>query len=415
MRKATWLLALALAFLLGACGGGASPGGGNGGGGGGDGGNGGGGEPTVTVTAAGAKAAAYRIGNGAWEAAADPTSFSFTVSGGGPYDVALRCNARDLSLYSLTTDELTDLDSPCDSGANNIAFSVDYDVSGVQNAKAALLFHKGSVFEGERAIGTSGTFKVTHGVAGEQDLVVLALDGNNPPNVLAAKMATFTVADKGSYTVPALSGGDSVGSATFPDFSGEVPSGYKPAWTVFSITPKKTAPLSGFGENSGGTGSTYFTYPFADYLIYMAGAEKTDYSVFSFFASASGTPAITLPGPIDPAASGSPISVSGLVTASDLLGYVITASWNGTYHLDASISKAYLGSDTSYTLPDLSSISGFENTKPATGDTVNVSIVAMRSNMSIAEFSELGKSRLTSMPAGRYLKIAQKETSYKAP
>jgi len=406
MKKMFWLVALTLSFIIAACGG-SAPSGGNGNNGNGS------GDVTVTVTAEGAAASAYRIGNGAWQAAADPASFTFTVSGGGSYDVVAYCSGY-LNISSFTTDDSKTPDVSCvtTSDVEGASFDIKYDVSGVTGAVAARIFYKGVNFMGEGG-GKTGTHQVDFGIAGKQDLVVVALDGSRPPRVLAAKMVTVTVANGGTYKVPPLNDGDSVNTASFPSFSGQVPSGYTPSWSVASATPNGTLVIAGLESNSGGRGSTYYLYPFTSRRLFGAFAEKaSDYSVSGIFSSASGVPAITLPEPIDPAVDGSPVSISGLSVPSDLVGYDIMANWPGGY-VFAFVSKSYLGNSTSYTLPDLAGLSGFGNTKPASGDTVEVTVKAVRSDLRLSELYGLGIDGPYDLPAGHYYKAASKKAQYK--
>jgi len=418
VKRLVWLFVLALGFFLAACGG-AAPTGGNGNSGNGNNGNGGGGgdgDVTVTVsTITGTPtAAAYRVGGGAWQTASDPTNFSFIVTDGGSYDTAILCSNKDLFLYSLTTNDISSLKVDCGAPISTIAFGVKYDVSALNGVSTVQLFHKGSGESGEKkAVGSSltGSINVTNGIAGKQDLVLLALDSSNPPKVLAAGMRTVDVINNDEYFIPILG----VGTATFPDFSAELPGGYSPVWMVYAITPNKTRAIEGMGENTGGAGRDYYTYSFADHELFIAGGETFGYEVYAVFSSSQGAPAISLPAPINPAVGGSPIKISGLDQSPNLLVYNIGLFWGPTFTPNVLVSKNYLGDDTSYTMPDLTSLSGFANTQPTSGDNVTITISAIQSNLSPSEFASLGKNFFYALPAGKYLKYSTRKFDYLVP
>ena len=399
MKRILGLGLLALIAVLASCGTSSS-------------GSGSGGDVTVTVTATGASAAAYHAGSAAWQAPSDPTTFSFTVSGGGAYEVAVRCG-DDIVLVALTTNELSALDLSCPTTPSTIAFDVSYDVSGVTGAAGAVLFYKGSGFSGIPKAGVTNTFNVGSGLAGTQDLVVIAVD--NGGNLLAAKTATVTAAAGGTYSVPALTDADAVGGAAFPDFSALVPTGYTPGWMVLAITANDTTVPAGQGSDSGGPGSTYYLYPFAARTLYVAFAENPPYSIGTIVAQASGTPTLTFPSTIDPSASGAPVSVSNLSAGANLLAYAISVNWGTPVGFSVTISKGFLGSSTAYTLPDLTALGGFSDAMPASGDTVNVTVTAFESNLSLADLIALDEDSIFFLPAGISLSISEKSINYVLP
>lgn len=392
MRKAVGILVLGLGFLLAACGTSGSSSGSN--------------DVTVTITATGASFAAYRAGSGSWQAPADPTSFSFTVTGGGAYDVAVRCG-DNVKVFSFTTDDLTSFDASCGATPTIISFDVSYDASSVTGAASVELYYKGSLMP---LIGNvTDTISVT-GEAGLQDLVLVVYDVNLNP--LAARIFTVTAAggDAFNFTVSDADAA-AIATGTFPDFSAEVPAGYTPGWDVTAVTPNGTLVFAGFGSAAGG--GPFLDFSFADRNVFAAGGENPPYTVGGFFVRASGTPTIALPNAIDPSASGSPVSVTNLTVSANLLVYSINVSWGTSpVEVNVTISKAYLGSGTGYTLPDLTALSGFGDTLPASGDTVYVSVTAVESNRTLAEVANMGDADVYFLPDGTDAKFATKDISY---
>ncbi|WP_456445743.1 hypothetical protein, partial [Oceanithermus sp.] len=332
--------------------------------------------------------------------------------GGGAYDVAVRCG-DSANVYSLTTDDLTSLDASCAATPTTIAFDVSYDASGVTGAASVGLYYKGAGFWGLTG-NVTDTISVTDGVAGQQDLVLVVYDNNTPPNVLAAKMYTVTAANGDVFDFTGagdtVTDADNVATTTFPDFSAEVPAGYVAAWNVNAVTPNGTLVFAGFDPGAGGT--PFVDFPFADRNVFAASAENPPYGLIGFFVRASGTPTIALPNPIDPSASGSPVSVTNLNASANLLVYTISVNWGTPVEVNVTISKAYLGSATGYTLPDLSALSGFGDTLPQSGDTVTVTVSAVESNRTLAEVTNLGDSGVYFLPDGTDAQIATKTISY---
>ena len=413
MKRTFWFLVLALGVVITACGG-TSPTD--------DSANNNGGDEEVTVTVATvagtATAAAYRVGDGGWQEASDPANFSFVVDSGGSYDAAVLCDNKDLFIFSLTTDDLSSLKVDCGASASSISFDVNYDVSAVTGASTVLLFHKGSRDSGEeKAVGSNptGTINVAYGVAGKQDLVLLALDNSNPPQILAAGMRTVDAANNDRYSIPALNNGDSINTASFPDFAAELPGGYSPAWAVYALTPNGTLAMEGLGEDTGGAGHNYYALSFADRELFIVGGEAPGHEVYSFFSSSHGAPAITLPDPIDPTVDGSPIKISGLSLTPDLLVYDIGLFWGPTFTPNVFVSKNYLGDNTSYTMPDLTALTGFANTQPTSGDNVTITISSIQSNLSPAEFADLGDEFFYALSDGKYLKYSIRKLEYQVP
>jgi len=412
-------LAAGLGVLLAACGGpGPSPGP--------DGDNGGGDTSTVSVQAPGATAAAYRaLGStassgyaplaGGWQTPSDPTSFSFNAS--GAYDVAIRCGDT-VTIYSLTTGDLTALNAGCSPSLSggSTSFTVDYDATGVTGAAVARLFHKAGA---SPRTGKSGSFSVSDGLPGTQDLVVVVKDSSMNP--IAAKMVTENVSDGGRYSLT-LTNTDAISqSGTFPDFSSQVPSGWTGGWSVTAITKNGTViPQVGIGTPAGGP---YYELPgIAERYVFLGGADSSDDSESLLYAAnrTSAPASISLPDRITFSVSGVPPTFGALPTPAGLLGYQLRISWNsGSNVVRVWISKGYLGSASSYAFPDLTALSGFSGTLPPSGTQVEALAEVAIANKTLREIldatSAYGVEHLYYGVPDLEFKSASKKTTYTAP
>lgn len=194
-----------------------------------------------------------------------------------------------------------------------------------------------------------------------------------------------------------------------------VPSGYAPFWMATAVTPNETLLRAGTGAGPGGAGSEYLDLAFADRYSFIAFAESPPNLVGGIFASAAGTPAITLPTAINPSLSGSPVSVTNLAASANLLVYTINADWGTPVVVNATISKTYLGNATEYTLPDLTALSGFGDTLPQSGDTVNVTVSAVESSLTLEEMANQDDADLFLLPDGTNVTFAEKYLNYVLP
>lgn len=418
MRKFLGVFVLALGFIIAACGG-TAPSGGNGNNGNG-GGGGGGGDVTVTVTTVTGTptAAAYRVGDGDWQVASDPASFSFVVGDGGNYDVAMLCGFGDLRILSFTADELATPKVYCGLSSNIATFDVDYDASDITNASAVRLYHKNTDYEGtEETLNTSkiGTIKETDGLAGMQDLVMLAVDNNDPPQVLAAELISVDVANNGHYAMHKFKN-DPIETANFPDFGAEVPNGYTPYWVAVAVTPLGTLAYSGYGKNAGGAGNIYYIYSFATHKWFLVGASSQNSSIYTIYSSSlDTTPTISLSNPINPTVSGStPLKFDGLSTSPDLSIYHINI-FHTSFASIIYVSKAYLENSSSYEMPELTGVSGFENMSYPSGANLIIDISEYKTNINISTFIDILNTSFNQIAIGKYIKYSNKRIEYTMP
>ena len=411
-------LAAGLGVLLAACGGpSAGPGGDNGGG----------DTSTVSVQAPGATAAAYRVAGGDWQYPDDPTRFEIALASPAavrslgadtPYDVVIACPGeiiRTFQVFSLTPGEVGELNTACETvGGEDVAFQVSYDASAVSGTAYVVLFHKGGPALG---LGSSGTVTVdSGGVAGEQDLVLLAVGGSGEP--LAARRETVTVEPGGSYTITlhADDAGNLGQEGPFPPVSHAELTASN--WGVFAVTPNGTGVLAG-GKGSP-LGSDYLTLVFASHYAFQASVSDdpddptetlTHYLTQAGPAPPSNFP--EFPPRLSPGVANWPTAFSGLPGGEDLLGLYFELT-----HANAGIrvwlSAGYLGESTAYSLP-APPVEAFEPMAPPSGQPVDYEVTAFHSPLSFAEFYAKLTSPLGFLSPDLDLRTAWKKGSYTAP
>ena len=367
----------------------------------------------VSVTATGADAAAYRVAGGSWQVPDDVTSFTFTAT--GAYEVAVRCG-DDTTVWSLTKADTETPDLSCPPAVPSpIAFNVAFDVSSVAGAVEAELYY------GENSMAsatTTGTFNVTNGSAGEQDLVLVALDGSGTP--IAADMLTVNVTAGGSYSIT-LAAGDTANviSGSIADFSAQVPGGWPPAGAMMlTVTPKGTGVMGGFLGSSGGP---FTSFAFSDHdLAYVMASDGSGVQSLLHLATSTAPGAsftADLPAPFDATVSSDTFpTVSGLsISDPELRLYAIDMRWT-TKSLSAMVSAGFLAGATSYTLPDLTGLAGFAGVAPASGDAVTVDSSVFYASLTTSEmFDLLTQDSPFGFPGGLSVRLAGDQDSFTAP
>ncbi len=420
MKGIRWLpLALGLGLLLAACGSpGPSPG---------PGGDDGSGTPTVSVQAPGATAAAYRVAGGDWQYPDNPTRFEIALASPAtvrslgadtPYDVVIACPGEMLGtfqIFSLTPGEVGELKTVCAAGGDeDVAFQVDYDATAVPETAYVVLFHKGGL---ARGLSPRGTVTVdSGGVAGEQDLVLLARDGSGEP--LAARRETVTVEPDGRYsiTLRADDAGNLGREGPFPPVSHDELAASN--WLVFAITPNGTGvPAGGMGSP---LGSDYLTLAFASHYAFWASVSDdpaspteslTHYLTQEGPAPPSNFP--DFPARISPGVASWPAAFSGLPGGGDLLGLRFELA-HARAGIGVWLSAGYLGESTAYTLP-VPPEAAFEPMAPLSGQPVDYQVTAFYAPLSFAELYAKLTSPLGFLSPGLDLRAAWKKGSYTAP
>ena len=370
----------------------------------------------VSFTAAGADAAAYRVGSGSWQVPDDVTSFAFTAT--GAYEVAVRCG-DDTAIWSVTKADTETVDLSCPAPPPSpISFTVTYNVTAVSGATQTVLFYNNNA---KSDVTTSGTFNVTDGAPGTQDLVLVALDGTATP--IAARMVTINASDGGSYdiTMTASDTANVVSSGSVGDFSAQIPSGWPGGMAaVGTLTPNGTLVEGGFMTEAGGP---YTAFAGGDYdFLYVVTSDVsgTKTLIYSAASTAPGAAfAVSLPATMEATVNTDAFpTVVGLSMADpDLRLFTVSVKWSSSRSINVMITPAFLGSSNAYTVPDLSSLPGFAGFGPASGDAVRVDTAAFMSSITTGDLLALAGQGgdVPFLPKGEYVSVSSDSDNYVVP
>ena len=361
------LAAMALTSLT-ACGGGAMEGGGAMG-------------TTVTASFAGAtmpSAVAYQSETtGTFKALAlSESSVSFTLpSGTSAYGFAYICptfvavNAySNESIIQATTTDTTSLSLACPSLSGNV--SATFDVSAIPGATQTWLCEGYWI---DQMYGTSGALFLPGVPTGTFDVALVAVGDNNAALAMQIQRGV-NVTSSTSIAFPPMTAADELGSA--PASITNVPSG---AAADFETTYQTSGGLSALLPVSYTTGvpqSTYPTVPSSqsqsgDFYLIQAGANLAapSESLFALVSSsAASAVTATLPSPASsvtpPTAAAFP-TFNAIAAGFTVAGTLVNSSWtqfqtsSTVYNTYTYVTETWLGTNTTFTVPDLSTLAGF--------------------------------------------------------
>jgi hypothetical protein len=405
-RNRFWLSAsgLALALLLGACGGGAGSGSGG----------------TVTVNFVDALGnpwappkVATQVGTGTWQSAPSGTSVTLNLpSGVAQYGVAFTCGT-ETQVVQFTKGEAPNPTLRCSSA--NAPASVNVTLNYNDSAFPTTANRLYTVNTLNVAFGALTSNPATLTVSpGQGDLLVALY--NNSWAVIALKgllNQNFTAGANFSLNFAASDATSGTGNTG----SYSVPSGFTTGGTaVFHVTPLGAYAILNNDFSAPGNALAFPLPPSAllGQKVVYANAFSSGLSVLSVeaFTGTSHTP--TLPPVFNPTVSTSAKfpAFSGLsASGSDFIGYSFSANWSGK-NLTAIVSKGWIGTGTSYALPDLSSL-GFP--VPAAGDTVSYQASTFYSNKPLGTLLAAPNFWKLLATSGIYLRSGSEEGSYTAP
>jgi len=400
------LAALALTLVLATCGGGAPP------------------PPSsITVTVVdpqnGGYSGVYQLGSGAWQALNfSAGSATFALGSESKYGVAVRCgtgsNTR-VHLIQATNSELASPKITCSSPSapSTVPFTVNVNLSAVQSPWGIQATDVVFVNLVNRLVGSDTTVPVSASLpAGAQDLLVSLVDPNTPTFRGAKVVRNVNVTSGGSTTVT-LQPGDQLPSASLTPPT--LPAGYiydDTFGTELQALVYYASNTSAFGFV--GVNNAYRPVAgFASGDRYLALSSATNTSntgsltVWKGFTS--GSPSLSFPAPwaannLTVTAAAHP-TVSGLNrTDAELRAYSIALT-GASLFFQATLSKNWLGSQTSYTLPNLSS----QLTYTPFSGSVSATVGALISSQSIlsAELSDPA-----SFTSNTDIRVAVAEKSY---
>ena len=317
------------------------------------------------------------------------SSVSFTLPvGTSAYGFAYICPTfADASAYSnesiiqATTTDTTSLSLACPSLSGNI--SATFDVSAIPGATQTMMFEG---FWGDQMFGTSGVQGLLGVPTGKFDVALVAMGANNTALGIQIQRGV-NVTSSTSIAFPPMTAADELGSA--PASITNVPSG---ASYDFETTYQTSGGLSAILPVSYTTGVPQTSYPTVpssqsqsgDFYLIRAGAVLAD----SLLPS-SGSPSamvssntesavtVALPSPLSspptaPTAAAFP-TFNAIASDFTVAGTVVNSSWtqfqtsSTVYNTYTYVTQTWLGANTTFTVPDLSALTGFAPAPPSGG------------------------------------------------
>lgn len=394
MNRYLFLVFASLTLLLAACGGGPPP------------------PPSsITLTVENATgnfdAAAYQVGSGPWQtltmSGTTTKTATFNLGSESKYGVAVRCSNLTVQVIQATNSELANPKLVCSSPApSTVSFTVDVNIASSLLAPGdQVCLNDASCQSAMASVSITANLE-----AGNRDLLI-TLKGSSG-SVKVAKVQKGVNVSAGGSTTVSLGPADQLAIVSFSAPS--APAGYTASGgaLVGYLSANNTA--SGFVNASPTSYRPVSGFSSGDRYGAVAFASATNAILLSYQFFSSGAPSLSFPAPWS---SGSLTiqqtahpSISGLArTENDLRGYVIYLQLPAQLYHTTVLSKGWLGSTTSYSLPNLSSQLGY--TAPS-GGSGNLEVSALLSNRAILSLSS---ADLAALGAGDYIRVAQVHTS----
>ena len=352
-------------------------------------------------------AAAYQVGSGSWQllpmsGTASKTG-TFNLGGQTKYGVAVRCSSLVVKVIQATASELPNPKLECSSSApTNVSFTVNV------NVDTSLFVSGNSVcVNGTDCLSASGNVSIGLNLKpGTQDLLVTLV---NSGSVKVAKVLKNVNVISGGSTNANLTSSDQLAPVSLTPPT--PPTGYTgfPGALVLYLSSSNTG--SGFVNASPTSYRPVSGFGGGDRYAALVQANATNASLLSRQIFSSGSPNLSFPAPWS---SGSLTvnqtahpNISGLSrNDSGLQGYRIYLQIAGQIHYTASLTKNWLGSATSYTLPDLSASSLLGYTPPAGSGSFEVSAILSSKNL-----FALDPNNPSAFQAGDYYRVATAGTN----
>lgn len=344
-------------------------------------------------------AVAYQIEDGAWQRLLPDQdgAYSFYVpSGKKRYGVAVNCggffglaNLGSGAVLQLSTDEATEPAAGCLTMGPFVEVDGSFDTTGVTGVTRTVVYGD---YGGHSSGSTTGSYQVELAYGSARDLLVLATDSSY--NVLAGKIYRNLDATQPFGLDVNLTDADApTESHSVSAFA--VPSGWNGHFGVNLLTAGGAMTNDnelGDGDETGGSYAVLPNLSADELYLVIAYASDSGGREVSQLHQLSGT-ALTdvAPSLMDPWPGGYSVAPSDLPTfaldhpdASVQLYQVFTITpyqfWTHT------VSKGWLAGASSYTLPDLTSVRGFEGSKGLSGEDMSWYVLAAKSNLSVGEY-----------------------------
>ncbi len=349
-------------------------------------------------------AAALQVGNGSWQPLV-PTGtgrFKLTVpSGETRYGVALTCPFGLVSgavslvrVFQLTTTEATVIRTPCPSLSGNLSR-----IQGTVNTGlgAGSTYRIASGFSEGSSLSNGASFDINIPSGPNKELVVL---GYNSGGVLqrARILRSLNASSNLSGQNVILTAADAVTIQSVNAFT--PPTGFSGNYSVTFRSQENVYLRVGNGTAAGGN---YSVLPgtVAEDLFFAQGSASLSGRQVTHIRSFSTPSAVTFNLPaewptgyaVNPAALPTFNNLTHLSSDAQFRAYQILINWGPFGFLATTISKGWLGTGTSYSLPDLTSIVGFA-AKPFSGEEVRWLVLATTSNKPLGELLATGPAIL---------------------
>lgn len=354
-------------------------------------------------------AAAYQVGTGSWQTlsmtgGATKTG-TFSMSSQTQYGVAVRCNDGSggvkVIVIQATSTELANPKVVCSrtTPPSPVSFTVNVNISGITVSSGDRVCVNDSNCSPPLGASASSATINANLEPGTRDLLV-ALKDNSGLLVKVAKVVRGVNVTSGGNTSVSLGSSDQLSPVSFtvpsvPGYTSIAFVGYLSAngtaTGLVNASSNSYRPVSGFGS-----GDLYLA-------TILASGPNAMLMSLQFFNS--GAPILAFPAPWS---SGSLTvtqtahpTVTGLTRSdADLQGYAISLTKFAQLYYTAILSKAWLGTANSYTLPDLSSQLGY--TPLSNGTNASFSVAALLSNKAF----NTNPSALAAFAAGDYIRLA---------
>ena len=363
---------------------------------------------TVTVTFTGTAmptAVAYQAGaTGTFQTLTlSGSSTSFTLpSGVTSYGFAYMCptfeptppftyTSTDESVVQATTSDTTSLSFACYSSGGNV--NVTFDYSAIPGASYVYLITAG---ESQQVIGPAKGYAGVSGVPLGTSDIALVVESATRAIAIQIQRGVNVTSSTPAINFPPMTTANMLGTAavTLQNIPPLAASGGFYSADIYNSynTPNGLSiPLFRLFDQSEESGhsvqSTYPTVPASqaqpgDFYVLQGGGEVTtpDTQLVSVNLSTTSPATLSLPLPTPsnsltaPAAAAFPtfnanlsgFTVNGPVVDSSVIQYQPLGGGTQTFHVYTYVTKSWLGTNTSFTVPDLSGVTGF-NPAPASG------------------------------------------------
>lgn len=326
-------------------------------------------------------AVATQIGQGAWTSVSPASSFQISLQGNADYGVAYVCQG-ELFLLELTTttDPSPTLTCTATTSPSWVPVSVTYNASSISNASSAVLYAGSSSYRLSTISCSSCKAQLPQGT---YDVVLMV------ENTLGQAVGFAELQNQALTSTTSLSFGSILSLTPYAVSVGNIPPNFQGALSSAWVSSGGTLASLGSFSLSSSVSVPQISASGHEYLSGFASSNPSQSPVEIVGAIGPLTSAISFPPIFDPQVNtSSALPTFSLLNASGASFYDFNLNW-GNYAYSAVVAPAWLGSSTSYTLPNLSNLNGFSAYLPPSGTTVRyeVGVVDGVSNLNLSSQS----------------------------